>query len=281
MSYKTILVHCNDERRIRGLLAPALNLAESFQSHVIALSVVPPVAVVSVGAPNLPPVVLDEHCKFYRQRNPVLKSTFETAMQGRALLGEWREDEADASGVAARVLEYARASDLVVSSERDPDWPWTEFCDVPDRLAMESGRPVLIVPHAEAVSGRVGEKVLIAWNGRREATRAVYDALPILVRAQEVRVIWIDHRLENDVTRDVPAVDVCATLRRHNVRCEATERIKPTAKVGEMLLASAKEMDADLLVMGCYGHTRLREFVFGGATQYILAHMSLSVLMSH
>ena len=280
MSYKTILVHCNDERRIQRLLAPALNLAESFQAHLLALSVVPPIAVVSVG-PSTPPVVLDEHCKHYRERNPIMKSAFVAAIEGRTLVGEWREDEADAHGVAARVLEYARACDLVVASQRDANWSWAEFLDVPDRLAIESGRPVLILPHSGAVSERIGEKVLVAWNGRREAARAIYDALPILRCAKEVKVIWINPQLENEVARDIPAADICAALARHNVPCEATQCIKSRGNVGDILLASAKGMSADLLVMGCYGHTRLREFVFGGASRHVLERMSLPVLMSH
>ena len=280
MSYKTILVHCNDERRMPRLLAPALNLAESFQAHLLALSVVPPIAVVSVG-PSGPPVVLDEQCKRYRERNPIMRLTFEAAIEGRALVGEWREDEADAYGVAARVLEYARACDLVVASQRDTNWSWAEFLDVPDRLAMESGRPVLILPHSGAVSERVGERVLVAWNGRREAARAVYDALPILRYAKEVKVVWVNPQLENEAARDIPAADICAALARHNVPCEATQHITPRGSVGNMLLASAKEMNADLLVMGCYGHTRLREFVFAGASRHVLERMSLPVLMSH
>lgn len=102
MSYKTILVHCNDERRMQRLLVPAVQLAEAFQSHLIALSVVPPVSVISAGPPNGPPIVLDEHCKAYRERNPALKSAFEAATRGRSLVGDWREDEADAFGIAAR-----------------------------------------------------------------------------------------------------------------------------------------------------------------------------------
>jgi nucleotide-binding universal stress UspA family protein len=280
MSYKTILVHCNDERRIRGLLAPAVNLAERFQSHVVGVSVVPPVAVILAGVPNTPPIVLDEHCKAYRERNPVLKSAFEAATRGRALVGEWREDEADAYGVAARVLQHARAADLVVASQTDPNWSWTGWLDVADRLAIESGRPVLIVPHAEGPRS-VGEKVLVAWNGRREAARAVYDALPLLNRSNEVKVVWINPQYEHEIAQDIPVADICAALARHNVRCEATQRIKPRGSVGETLLACAKEMNADLLVMGCYGHTRLREFIFGGASRHVLAQMSLPVLMSH
>lgn len=280
MSYRTILMHCNDPRRIEALLAPTVSLAEKFQAHLIGLSVVPPVAVISAGAPDGPPIVLDEHCRLYREENPAMKSAFETATRGRAFVSEWRDDEANAYGVADRVLQYTRAADLVVAAQTDPQWAGTDSLDVADRLAIESGRPVLILPNVGAYEG-VGEKVLVAWNARREAARAVFDALPILQRAKEVKVVWVNPQSEHDLARDIPAADICTALARHGVKCQATEQLQPRAGVGETLLACAKDMSADLLVMGCYGHTRLREFVLGGASRYVLAHMSLPVLMSH
>jgi nucleotide-binding universal stress UspA family protein len=279
MSYRTILVHCNDRRRIETLLAPAVSLAEQFQAHLIGLSVAPSVAVIAVSPAVGPPIVLDEHCKQYREDNPAMRSAFEAATRGHAIVSEWRDDEADAH-VADRVLRYARAADLVVAAQPDPQWPNTQWLDVSDRLAMESGRPVLIVPNAGAHAG-IGGKVLIAWNGRREAARAVFDALPILERAKEVKVVWVDSQSERELSQDIAVADICATLTRDGVNCQATKQQELRAGVGETLLACAKDMSADLLVMGCYGHTRLREFVFGGASRYVFAHMSLPVLMSH
>jgi nucleotide-binding universal stress UspA family protein len=169
---------------------------------------------------------------------------------------------------------------LVIASQTDPDWPGTERLDVAERLAIESGRPVLIIPNT-GTPERVGDKVLVAWNARREAARAVFDALPILQHAKEVRVVWVNPQAEREHTQDVPAGDICATLARHAVKCEAVEEVRPGAGVGETLLACAKDWGADLLVMGCYGHTRLREFVFGGASRHVLSRMSIPVLMSH
>jgi nucleotide-binding universal stress UspA family protein len=280
MSYRTILVHCNDRRRVETLLAPAVSLAEQFHAHLIGLSVMPPVEVVPVAPAVGLPIVLDEQCNLYRQENPAMRSAFEAATHGRAIVSEWRDDVADAQGVAPRVLHYARAVDLVVAGQTDPQWAGTLWLDVADRLAMESGRPVLIVPNAGA-DATIGGKVLLAWNGRREAARAAFDALPILERAKEVKVVWVNAQSEREPAQDIAASDICATLARHGAKCQVTEQQELRAGVGETLLACAKEMSADLLVMGCYGHTRLREFVFGGASRYVLAHMSLPVLMSH
>ncbi len=280
MSYKTILVHCNDKRRIEALIAPTASLAETFQSYLIGLSVVPPVVVVPAPAALGPPVIVDAHCELYRAENPAIQAAFEAATRGRGFVAEWRDDDAGAFGVADCLLPYAHAADLVVASQTDGVWPGSDRLDIADRLAMESGRPVLIVPNA-GVHSHVGERVLVAWNGRREAARAAFDALPILRGAKDVKVVWVNPQSERERARDIPAADICTALARHGVKCETTEQIAPRGGVGETLMACADEMSADLLVMGCYGHARLRELVFGGASRHVLSHMTTPVLMSH
>jgi hypothetical protein len=186
--YKTILMHCNDKRRIEGLLAPTMSWAEKFQAHLIALSVVPPLIV--TGAPSGPPIVIDAHCQLYRDDNPTMKAAFGAAARGRALVAEWRDEDAGGFTVADVVLPYARAADLVVASQTDAEWPGSDSLDIADRLVIESGRPVLIVPNS-GQHERMGEKALVAWNARREAARAVFDALPILQCAKDVKVVWV------------------------------------------------------------------------------------------
>jgi len=280
MAYKTILMHCNNKRRMEPLLATTVTLAETFGAHLLGLSVVPPVAVISTGPADGPPMVIDAHCQLYRAENPAMKSAFEAATRGRALTAEWREDEADSVAVAARILQYASTADLVVANQADPQWPGSQGLDVADGLAIESGRPVLIVPNA-GVHNPIGGKMLVAWNARREAARAVFDALPLLQGAKDVKVVWINPQSERERAHDIPAADICVALARHGVKCQATEQVAPHAGVGQTLLACAKDFEANLLVMGCYGHTRLREIVLGGASRHVLAHMSLPVLMAH
>lgn len=280
MTYRTILMHCNDRRRIDALLAPSVGLADKFQAHLIGLSVVPPIAVISTGPPNGIPIVIDTHCKLYRQENPAMRGAFEEATRGRAFVSQWCDDDAGSGNVAERVLQHARCADLIVAAQTDPQWVGTSWLDIADRLVLESGRPVLIVPNG-GLRAAVGEKVLVAWNARREAARAAFDAVPILQRAKEVKVVWVNPQDESEPAADVPAADICTALARRGAKCQATEQVQPGVGVGETLLACGRDMGADLLVMGCYGHARLREFIFGGASRHILAHMSLPVLMSH
>ena len=280
MSYKTILMHCNDRRRIETLLAPTVRLAEKFQAHLIGLSVVPPVSVVGGGVPGAPPITIDAHCQLYREDNPAMRSAFEAAVQGRSFAAQWIDEDAGAFSVADYALPHAHAADLVVASQTDPDWALTDWLDIPDRLAMESGRPVLIVPNA-GIREEMGEKVLVAWNGSREATRAVFDALPILRRAGSVKIVAINPETERDGPEEVPAAGIAAALARHGVKSEAMTVNRPREAVGKVLVDCARDGDTDLVVMGCYGHTRFRELIFGGASRHLLSHMPVPVLMSH
>jgi nucleotide-binding universal stress UspA family protein len=281
MAYKTVLVHCNDKGRIDRLLAAALGVAAPFQAHLVGVSVAPPVVVIPAGMPGSPDTLaLDEHCKAYRQDNPAMKALFEAAARSHNLVAEWREGDAASSTVADVVLEHARAADLVIAAQTASEWPGSGHLDIAERLVTGSGRPVLVVPN-EGPQSRIGTKVLVAWNGRREAARAAFDALPLLTRAAEVGVVWVNPQAEGQTAQDIPAADICTALARHNVKCEATQTMRPHADVGRTLLAYAEESGADLLVMGCYGHSRLREFVLGGASEHVLAHMRLPVLMSH
>jgi nucleotide-binding universal stress UspA family protein len=281
MGYKTILVHCNDAARVAGLLAPAADVAERFGAHLIGLSVVPPVVVLPAGMPGAPDtVVIDTQCVAYRRESPRLQAALEAAARARSLVAEWREVEAGAASVADVAVQHARTADLVIASQADPAWAGSVQLDIADRLAMEAGRPVLIVPRTGAQDA-IGRKVLLAWDGRREAARAAFDALPILRQAQEVVVIWVNPQQEGEKGQDVPAADICASLARHGVKCQATEAVRPHAGVGNTLLACARDHGCDLLVMGCYGHSRLRELVLGGASRHVLAHTTIPVLMSH
>jgi nucleotide-binding universal stress UspA family protein len=186
--------------------------------------------------------------------------------------------DAGAFGVVDVVVEHGRTADLIVALQTDPDWPLTEWLDVADRAAVESGRPVLIIPNGRA-SDRIGSRVLVAWNGRREAARAAFDALPLLQQASAVRIVRVR---EDDAEVDQPGADICRSLIRHGVKVDRTADIEAAGtSAGAALLADADMFDADLVVMGCYGHSRLREFVFGGATRHFLQKMRVPVLMSH
>jgi nucleotide-binding universal stress UspA family protein len=279
MAYKTILAHCNDKARAARVASVAAELASRFSAHLIGLSVSPPVHIVPAGMPGTPDVIVDDARRIaYRKDIPDLRHTFLEASRAHGVEGEWRERDADSASLARMVLSAARRADLVVLAQKDHAWPSSTHLDVDDAVVMGAGRPVLLVPNDGSASASA-RRVLVAWSDTREASRAVFDALPLLQQAEAVRVISLGPDTP-DANPDAD-LDICTALVRHNVKCKATERIAAHADVGRSLTEQAIAQKADLLVMGCYGHSRLREFVLGGASRYQLRHMLIPVLMSH
>ncbi|MFM9938125.1 MAG: universal stress protein [Hyphomicrobiaceae bacterium] len=278
MTIKTILVHINDERRVQGLVDAAAHLATRHEAHLIGLYVMPPIPVYGSTAAGVG--MVSSGLASFRTEAKRAQAVFEAACKGHPFVSEWRVVDPKAQGLAETVMDHGRAADLIIASQRDRSFDFTHVLDVPERLAIESGRPVLIVPH----SGRFpqfGTRVTVAWNGRREAARATFDALPLLQAAANVRVIWVNPQAESRAAGDLPTAEIAASLARHGVKCDAATAVASDIKVGDTLLSGLTDDGSDLLVMGAYGHSRLREFVFGGATRHILDHMTVPVLMSH
>lgn len=173
-------------------------------------------------------------------------------------------------------MRRALYADLLVLGQRDPDDPAASELppDFVPQVLVGSGRPALVVPCAGPFA-TVGRRVLIAWKETREAARAVTAALPWLVRAASVHAIACGPDADEALRR------LRTYLSAQGVALE-TQRHEPgETDAGEKLLSAAVDMGADLLVMGCYGHSRAREWVLGGATRSVLRSMTLPVLMSH
>ena len=277
MTIKTILVHLNDLRRTERLLGAVVPLARETGAHVIGLSVLPPFIVVPATDIGGASVSIDEHRIAYQADMAAMKQQFRAATAG--ILAEWREADARFGSVTTEVMEHGRATDLVVASAADPAWGSTTMLEDPVRLVMECGRPVLLIPNA----GRTAlppRRIMVAFDGRREAARAVFDAVPLIEKARDVSIVWLNPERAARAG-DLPAAEISAALARHGAKVEAVEAHAIGADVGPELLRQAKVLGADLLVMGCYGHSRLRELILGGASRHVLAHMDLPVLLSH
>ncbi len=280
MAYKTILVHLNDPRRVKRLLDAAVPAARKMDAHLIGLSVIPPFVVIPGMDGGGASISVDEHRVAYLEEAKAMKATFAAATADLPRPAEWREEDAGFGSIASMVIEAARTVDAVVTSQPDPAWLNSSLREDPVRVVMESGRPALVVPNEGALS-LPAKRVLVAWNGTREAARAVFDALPLMEGAQDVGVLWINPEKSSGVARDLPGAEICASLSRHGITCQTLEGHAVGGDAGLELLRQATAFGADLLVMGCYGHSRLREFVLGGASRDVLARMQLPVLMSH
>lgn len=282
MRLKDILVHLDGSERSDERLRLAVDLARRHGAHLSGLYVVDLVLPVGFaggfgdGGAAIGPML-------ERLREEAMATASEVETRFRELTrregieGEWRLAE----GISAELVAlHARYADLVLVGQQDPEGEQPAASVIIERVLFTAGRPVLIVPFAGRF-GTAGRRVLVGWNAGREATRAVHDALPLLLDAEEVTVLSVNPRGGPDGHGDVPGADIALHLARHGVKVEATRTVSEEVGEGDVLLNQAADMMADLLVMGAYGHSRVREFVTGGVTRTILQRMTLPVLMSH
>ncbi|RXF73161.1 universal stress protein [Hansschlegelia zhihuaiae] len=254
----------------RGRLAATL--ADEFGARLIGVAAEQPLApVYAEGLPNVAEEVTEEERHRTSRDLAAAKRAFE-AVAGSRNDVEWRAAFAHPERF---LIEQARAADIIVVGrgatydERDPNLGVS-----PGTIAMECGRPILIVPPEK--DHMTAHKVVVAWKDTREARRAVHDALPILTRANEVHVMTVSKAL-----RDESAEDVCAWLTRHGVACRPSIRAGDIQSIADELLDLTGDLGADLIVSGAYGHSRMREWLLGGATRDLLETSNACLLMSH
>ena len=277
MSYKTILVHLNDKRRAEAVLEPAAELAARYNSHLIGLHVyasmpAPPVRL--PGSSVLGGVAAGEH-----QHSDEIATIFQRMTANKPFVPDWQVLKVAHVDLAPVVMERGRAADLIVAGQTDPDWDLSPLLDFPERLALEGGRPVLVIPYAGRYP-KVGQNVVVAWKASRESARAVFDALPLLQGAQNVHILEIrEHGSKKPEL--APDTSIAAALARHGIKPNIRTSVASDISIGDEILSRLADLDADLLVMGAYGHSRMRELVFGGATRHIAQHMTVPTLLSH
>jgi nucleotide-binding universal stress UspA family protein len=192
--------------------------------------------------------------------------------------GEWHIVP---DGDSDELIELAKSVDLTIMGQRPPNSRSDGAARFrPDDVVMAAGRPVLVVPYAGNFE-TVGERILAAWDGTREANRAINDALPFLADAQSVTVIYVGAN-ERDLEQHLPALErITGHLQRHGVNAVPEETTRSGLAISDILLSRAADLAADLIVTGGYHHSQLREALIGGVSRDLLQHMTVPVLMSH
>lgn len=276
MSYKTILVHIDPGKRCSARVDVAIRLAQQHDAHLVALHAIAPFEPPGYVMAEMGPAIIEGHRAVVANELARTEVAFNKQVVAAGLRNvEWRSAVDDL--VDAMTL-HARYADLVVIGQADVSENAHVPAGFPERLVLAAGRPVLILPTVGSFA-TIGKRILIAWNTSREATRAVIDAIPLLQRADTVHVMAVNPRAGDHGT--VPGADIGLYLARHGVRVEVKADHGAEIDVGNELLSRAADLDADLIVMGGYGHSRLKEWVLGGVTRTILESMTAPVLMSH
>lgn len=272
MAFKDLIVHQSDGAGSKRSLAAAIELARRNDAHLTGVYVLNYPPVPTFVQADVPPELIEQGYETMRKSAEERKTEFEETVRREGIRGEFRIMEGDA--VEAVVL-CARYCDLVITEQPDPDHPNSKD-RIPEGTVMGAGRPVLVIPYA-GPTDVAGKRVMIAWNGTREATRAVHDAMPFLTAAESVVVYSVNP--DND--DHIAGADLALHLSRHGVNAEPKHVVAPDIEVEDALLSAISDLDIDLLVMGAYGHSRLRELILGGATRGVFQAMTCPVIMAH
>ena len=255
----------------------AISVAEAFDAHVLGIAVSYEPVIPGTVMGGIPPEIIESQRSESNKKASTAVSRFEQAVKRTGVAGETRTISASISGAADQIGRMGRRFDLVIvgQPERQKSLP-DEVVD--EGVLFESGRPVIFVPYIQK-GGMKLDRIMVCWDGSRAAARAVADAMPFLKKAKQVEVVIVaDKAGKKD---EVPGADLGQHLARHGLKVDVKRITSPDIDVPSTILSYAADSSADMIVMGGYGHSRLREFVLGGATRGLLEAMTVPVLMSH
>jgi len=277
MSCQDILVVIDTPAAVAPRLAVAAILARRFGARVDGLYATGYPLTAAYGDIAGSMQLVESFMNAQRDEAAKAEAAFNVELARLQLTGEWLFREADAT---QSVIALGRLHDLVVIGQPDPDADGGVLGLRPEEIVLATGRPVLVVPYAGNFA-ELGRRVLFAWNGTREAARALHDAMFVLEKAEAVTVIEVDAADTDAGLPDLTAADVAAALKRRGIAATAESAVSDAVPVADILLSRAADLGVDLIVMGAWGHSRLREFVLGGVSRGFFREMTLPVLMAH
>jgi nucleotide-binding universal stress UspA family protein len=276
---KDIVLHLSTRASEDATIGYAASVAQTFEAHLTGVAfALDPFIPPSMGIGDVPPAdwIDRERAQAQAAAAAAISRFGETARRD-GLAFESRLLESSLAGAGELFAEVAARFDLSIMRQAEPGTAPLEELVVEGAL-FGSGRPVLVVPYIRKAPLALG-RVLVCWNGSPNAARAVGDALPFLRRAKTVEVVIVLG--ESGSSDEIPGADIGAHLARHGLDVEIERLSAIKGDVPDTILSHAADAGADLIVMGGYGHSRLREFILGGVTRGILRTMTVPVLMSH
>jgi len=269
MSYQIICAgFLHGDSRNEAVMDAAIEISLKHDAHITGVHLVPTLNVPVYVAVPFPDDMMGKYYEDAAADGEKLRATFEEKCKKAGVTFEdW---QGGARSILPALEELAPVTDLFVLAQHasgDLDWLLGE-------ASLLLGAPILAVPKAGTYTN-FGKTVLLAWAPRRECARAVRDAMPFLQAAEKVVV------LRGDVPEDGRDIGVGAYLARHGVKADIKHVTTSDISIGDVILNAVTDEGCDMIVMGAYGHSRIREMAFGGATRHVLQHMTAPTLLSH
>jgi nucleotide-binding universal stress UspA family protein len=255
----------------------AISIADALGAHLSAVAfayepVIPPAVIGGISAS----LIDTQRAEGIRNAEQAIARFNDTARRA-GLSTDARKLSAGLAAAANLFGRIARRFDVAVVGQAEPGKLMPEEL-IAEGALFESGRPVVIVPYIQKTGLRL-DRVLVCWDGSRTAARAIGDAMPLLERAKAVEIVIV--ATGKPKSDEIPGADIALHLARHALKVELRRIVAGDTDVASTILSHAADSEADFIVMGGYGHSRLREFILGGATRAMLAAMTVPVLMSH
>jgi len=273
MKLTSILLEIDNTDRCQTRIAAALALAQKHQALLTGVYACGEYFFTPVYAEApIPMDIIETYEAQYHAAASRAKSWFEDRCAGAQIPISWHSEIGSVDDLLAK---WAHTHDLVIIGQAEGGLLNPDVA-MQSRLLLNVTRPILLIP--ESADKEIGKRILIAWNESNEAARAVQDALPLLRTAETVQILAIQ---ANEHNEPIALAGICEHLARHGVTAEAREASAHGTDVCEVLLHHCTDQNIDLVVTGAYGHTRLREVIFGGVTRSLLSATTVPVLMSH
>jgi nucleotide-binding universal stress UspA family protein len=272
---KDILAFADDSLVSEPRFALLATLARRFEARLSAVHILPNAyAYVPMDAGPAVVEIIQTQQEADRKAASSIEAHYRNRCMASGLEGEWHLVNDWYDGVA-----FAGRHDLVVTGQSTTGLPVVSTVR-PEDVALAVGRPTLVIP-AKGRFESSGERVIIAWKPTKEAGRAVHDALPLISENAVVTIVEVSDGDPTDAARRSGSDDLRRHLARHGIKATVETVKGADSAAGEIILSRATALKADLIVMGAYGHSRLRELILGGVTRTVLRDMTIPVLMSH
>lgn len=279
MAFKNLLVHLDPSKSSAKRADAAIALAARHGAHLTALAAAAMPTIPSYVEAQIPAAVFEQARESTMESLTAAVDGFTKKAGAAGIAFEVRKELAKGP-LAELISQHARYSDLAILGQSDPDDPLSGEPELSEDVILGGGRPVLMIPYIGAMQ-EPGRKVVVAWDAGREAARAVNDAMPLLAAAEQVSVLIVNPKRGPGAHGDEPGADIATHLARHGVRVDVKVYTQRDLSIADVILARISDDGADLVVMGAYGHARLREMVLGGVTREMFRHMTVPLFMSH
>lgn len=279
MTFNSLFTVITDEQLVDDVLGHALEMARTHDAHLDVLCLGVDRSQTGYYYAGASAVVLQETITRAHEESEAIEKRATKMLDGSGIRWASETGVAQLADLGRHVAARARFSDIVILAQPYGEGRGAELEPVTESALFEAHIPALIVPGGAKPNPAPG-RIMIGWNESPEALIAVRAALPLLKQADVAHVVVIDPPTHGP-NRSDPGGQLSQYLARHNVRVEIDVLSKTLPRISDVMMRHAADMDADMVVMGAYGHSRFREAVFGGATRYMLEQAKLPVFMAH